>query len=92
MTGITTVADFRRRDMAAGGQGAPLAPGFHRAVFGKPGSALAVLNVGGIANVSLLTAADSVLGFDTGPGNTLMDLWTQRHQQMPFDREHRTSA
>jgi len=87
LTGITTVADFRRRDMAAGGQGAPLAPGFHRAVFGKPGSALAVLNVGGIANVSLLTAADSVLGFDTGPGNTLMDLWTQRHQQMPFDRD-----
>jgi anhydro-N-acetylmuramic acid kinase len=87
LTGITTVADFRRRDMAAGGQGAPLAPGFHRAVFGRPGSALAVLNVGGIANVSLLTDAEPVLGFDTGPGNTLMDLWTQRHQHTPFDRD-----
>ena len=85
LTGITAVADFRRRDMAAGGQGAPLAPGFHRAMFGQTGTNTAVLNVGGIANISLLGSDGSVIGFDTGPGNTLMDGWVQTHQQRPFD-------
>ncbi len=85
LTGITTVADFRRRDMAAGGQGAPLAPGFHRAMFGRPGINTAVLNIGGIANISLLSSDHTVVGFDTGPGNTLMDFWIQAHQQRPFD-------
>ena len=87
LTGITTVADFRRRDMAAGGQGAPLAPGFHRAMFGQTGTNTAVLNVGGIANISLLGSDGSVIGFDTGPGNTLMDGWVQNHQQRPFDAD-----
>ncbi len=87
-TGITTVADFRRRDMAAGGQGAPLVPAFHRAVLQKPGSPRAVVNIGGIANVTVLPGDvdTKVLGFDTGPGNTLMDLWSRRHLGEPMDR------
>lgn len=88
-TGITTVADFRRRDLAAGGQGAPLAPAFHRAVFSRPGIDRAVLNLGGIANISLLPGdpLEPVLGFDTGPANTLMDLWCLRHLGSDFDRD-----
>lgn len=86
-TGITTVADFRRRDVAAGGQGAPLVPAFHRALFAKPGSARAIINIGGIANVTLLNADGSVQGFDTGPGNGLMDAWCQRHWQLPYDAD-----
>jgi anhydro-N-acetylmuramic acid kinase len=76
-TGITTVADFRRRDVAAGGEGAPLAPGFHAAVLRDAGEARAVLNLGGIANLTLLPAdaASPVLGFDTGPANCLLDAW-----------------
>jgi len=86
-TGITTVADFRRRDLALGGQGAPLAPAFHQAVFSSPSEHRCIVNIGGIANVSVLTAnADSpVLGFDSGPGNTLLDLWCQRHTGQDFD-------
>ncbi len=83
--GITVVADFRSRDVAAGGQGAPLVPAFHRAWFGRPGEALAVLNLGGIANVTLLGAAGGAVGFDCGPGNTLLDAWAQRHLGRPFD-------
>ncbi len=86
-TGITTVADFRRRDMAAGGQGAPLAPAFHAAAFGRSGRHRAVVNIGGIANVSLLRGDTLVAGFDTGPGNTLLDQWIQRHRGEPFDRD-----
>lgn len=80
-TGITTVADFRRRDVAAGGEGAPLAPAFHAAVLRGDGEARAVLNLGGIANLTLLPAdpAGAVLGFDTGPANCLLDAWTARH-------------
>lgn len=87
-TGITTVADFRRRDMAAGGQGAPLVPAFHRAVLQKPGTPRAIVNIGGIANLTALPGdADAeVLGFDTGPGNTLMDIWCRRHRGAPMDR------
>ena len=84
-TGITVVADFRSRDVAAGGEGAPLAPAFHREVFGEPGRGVAVLNLGGIANLSLLTADGGVRGFDCGPGNALMDGWCQRHTGRPFD-------
>ena len=85
--GITTVADFRRRDLAAGGEGAPLAPAFHRAIFSQPGSTRGILNLGGIANISLLPAdpAQPVLGFDTGPANTLLDQWCQRHCAQAFD-------
>lgn len=86
-TGIATVADFRSRDIAAGGQGAPLVPAFHRAVFADPEEARAVLNLGGIANLTLLPCAAEgpVLGFDTGPGNTLLDRWAQRHLHRPMD-------
>lgn len=88
-TGITTVADFRRRDMAAGGQGAPLAPAFHRAAFQKPGEDRCLLNLGGIANLSWLpgSATDEVTGFDTGPANGLLDAWHQRHRGETFDRD-----
>lgn len=86
-TGITTVADFRRRDMAAGGQGAPLVPAFHAAAFGKPHTSTAVVNIGGIANVSLIDATGQVRGFDTGPGNTLMDYWIGVCWGDRFDRD-----
>ena len=85
LCGTTVVADFRSRDVAAGGQGAPLVPAFHRAAFGVAGQALAVLNLGGIANLSLLGADGSVSGFDCGPGNALLDHWCQRHQGTAYD-------
>jgi anhydro-N-acetylmuramic acid kinase len=86
-TGITVVADFRSRDIAAGGQGAPLVPAFHAAVFGARDRHRVVVNVGGIANVTDLPPGGSVRGFDTGPGNTLMDAWCERHTGAPFDRD-----
>jgi anhydro-N-acetylmuramic acid kinase len=83
-TGICTVADFRRADIAAGGQGAPLAPAFHAYAFA--GSApCAALNLGGIANLSLLDTSHEVLGFDTGPANCLLDAWNARHRGTPCD-------
>jgi len=87
MTGITTVADFRRRDIAAGGQGAPLAPAFHQAAFASDEGQRAVLNIGGISNVTILGEARGAapIGFDTGPGNGLLDAWTQRHLSQPID-------
>lgn len=87
VTGITTIADFRRRDMAAGGQGAPLVPPFHAAVFRDPNENRAVLNLGGIGNFTLLPAdpAAAVTGFDTGPGNALMDDWITGTRHRPFD-------
>ncbi len=84
-TGIAVVADFRSRDVAAGGQGAPLVPAFHQAVFGQAGSDVCVLNIGGIANLSVLGAQGEVLGFDCGPGNALMDHWCERHTGRPYD-------
>ncbi|HKL61874.1 MAG TPA: anhydro-N-acetylmuramic acid kinase [Woeseiaceae bacterium] len=84
-TGITTVADFRRRDIALGGEAAPLAPAFHGWLFGG-GPPAAVVNIGGIANVTLVDG-DVRAGFDTGPGNTLMDLWVRRHRGEPCDRD-----
>ncbi len=92
LTGITVVSDFRRRDMAAGGQGAPLVPAFHRARLVSEGEATAVVNIGGIANISLITASGDVTGWDTGPGNTLMDAWVARHQGEPFDRNGKWAA
>lgn len=88
-TGVTTVADFRRRDLAAGGQGAPLVPAFHELVFRDPGEDRVVLNIGGIANVTCLPCARDarVIGFDTGPGNVLMDAWCARHLGRPYDRD-----
>lgn len=83
-TGITTVADFRRRDVAVGGEGAPLAPAFHQWLFASPDTVRAVLNIGGIANVTVLTSPD-VAGFDTGPGNTLLDSWCRACRDQPFD-------
>lgn len=88
MTGICTVADFRRRDMAAGGQGAPLAPLFHQDFFAIDAERRAILNLGGIANVSLLAHGDKVLtGFDTGPSNVLMDGWINLKKDQPFDAQ-----
>ncbi|AVT17728.1 anhydro-N-acetylmuramic acid kinase [Paracidovorax avenae] len=84
-TGIAVVADFRSRDVAAGGQGAPLVPAFHQAVFGRPGTTVCVLNIGGIANLSVLGAQGGVLGFDCGPGNALMDHWCGLHTGQPYD-------
>ena len=86
LTAIKVVSDFRRRDMAAGGQGAPLVPAFHRARLVSEGEATAVVNIGGIANISLITAGGDITGWDTGPGNTLMDGWIAQHQGEPFDR------
>ncbi|MFM1641840.1 anhydro-N-acetylmuramic acid kinase [Aeromonas salmonicida] len=81
LTGIDVIADFRTMDMALGGQGAPLVPAFHQALFAKPGALRVVLNLGGIANISVLPGnAGGVYGFDTGPANTLLDGWYRRHQ------------
>lgn len=85
MAGISVVCDFRSRDVAAGGQGAPLVPAFHAERFGQPGRDVAVLNLGGIANLTLLPADGKVLGFDCGPANALMDQWCQRHLGQPYD-------
>lgn len=87
-TGITTVADFRRRDMAAGGQGAPLAPAFHRAIFTDPKENRAVVNIGGIANITWLPAGGDgkIIGFDCGPANVLMDHWISEHHHQSYDR------
>lgn len=85
-TGIDVVADFRRRDVAAGGEGAPLMPAFHAAAFAAAGETRALANIGGLANVTVLTGEGGTLGFDTGPGNCLLDAWTRRHQDAPYDR------
>jgi anhydro-N-acetylmuramic acid kinase len=89
LTGIAVVADFRSRDVAAGGQGAPLAPAFHQGAFGRPGVQTAVLNLGGISNLTVLPAdtAGDVIGFDCGPANVLMDLWCLRHTGQPYDAD-----
>ena len=86
-TGITTVADFRRADFAAGGHGAPLLPIFHAALFARAGEARGVLNLGGIANLTVLQANGDVLGFDTGPANGLLDAWCALHTGAAYDRD-----
>jgi anhydro-N-acetylmuramic acid kinase len=87
LTGIDVAADFRSRDVAAGGQGAPLAPFFHQELFARPGETVGVLNIGGISNLTLLRADGSMLGFDCGPGNCLIDAWCARHTGRPYDAE-----
>lgn len=87
LTDIDVIADFRSRDIAAGGQGAPLVPAFHHAMFGKAGQTRVVVNIGGISNISVLHADGSVTGFDTGPGNVLMDAWTERHLGHEYDAD-----
>ncbi|MBO1016588.1 anhydro-N-acetylmuramic acid kinase [Achromobacter sp. SD115] len=91
LTGIDVVADFRSRDVAAGGQGAPLVPPFHAAIFGAP-QGRAVLNLGGIANVTLLEPGHAPRGFDTGPANVLLDGWCQRHLGQSYDADGRWAA
>lgn len=85
LTGIDVVADFRSRDVAAGGQGAPLAPFFHRAWFSQEASTVGVLNIGGISNLTVLQSDGNTLGFDCGPGNALMDFWSAKHTGQSFD-------
>jgi anhydro-N-acetylmuramic acid kinase len=85
LTGIDVVADFRSRDVAAGGQGAPLAPFFHQAMFSRGDRTVGVLNIGGISNLTLLRPDGSMIGFDCGPGNALMDAWCASHTGQPFD-------
>lgn len=94
LTGITTIADFRRRDMAAGGEGAPLVPAFHANLFQNPQEYRVVLNIGGIANLTALPkdAELPIFGFDTGPGNCLLDAWIQRHHKRPYDENGRWAA
>jgi anhydro-N-acetylmuramic acid kinase len=91
-TGIDVVADFRRRDMAAGGQGAPLVPAFHEKVFRHPSRSRAVVNIGGISNVTWLPVAARTLGFDCGPGNVLLDEWARKHLGAEFDEDGRWAS
>ncbi|MFM8696665.1 MAG: anhydro-N-acetylmuramic acid kinase [Betaproteobacteria bacterium] len=92
LTGIDVVCDFRSRDVAAGGQGAPLVPAFHAGVFQDSSRDVAVLNLGGIANLTLLPANGHIGGFDCGPANVLMDLWAQQHLGQAYDEEGRWAA
>ena len=87
LTGIDVVADFRSRDVAAGGQGAPLVPAFHQALFEHAHETVVVLNVGGMANLSILQAGLAPTGFDCGPGNALMDAWCEAHTGQPYDHD-----
>ncbi len=91
-TGITTIADFRRRDIAANGQGAPLTPAFHKAAFSSKQHNRAIINIGGIANVTYLGSNGDTSGLDTGPGNTLMDSWIQKNRQQKYDDEGQWAA
>ncbi|HQO15690.1 MAG TPA: anhydro-N-acetylmuramic acid kinase [Methylotenera sp.] len=96
LTGITVVSDFRSRDIAAGGQGAPLVPAFHQAVFSHPQKNRILVNIGGIANLTYLPKTDDVLGavvgFDSGPGNMLIDYWTKLHLNQDYDTNGQWAA
>ncbi|SMF99193.1 Anhydro-N-acetylmuramic acid kinase [Burkholderia singularis] len=96
LTGIDIIADFRSRDVAAGGQGAPLVPAFHATMFGSPGTTRVVCNLGGISNITILPAAaahgGTVRGFDCGPANALLDAWAARHLSQPYDDGGRFAA
>lgn len=85
LTGITVMADFRSRDIAAGGQGAPLVPAFHKAIFAHPFLNRAVINIGGIANITYLASNSDLIGFDSGPGNMLLDAWVKQHKNLTYD-------
>ena len=84
-TGIPVVADFRRKDMAFGGSGAPFAPAFHKFLLGEQTKGVCVVNIGGIANITVL--GERLIGYDTGPGNMLMDLWIAKHKNVPYDKD-----
>jgi anhydro-N-acetylmuramic acid kinase len=92
LSGIDTICDFRSRDVAAHGQGAPLVPAFHRAAFGRPGADIAVVNIGGISNISILAANGSSSGFDCGPGNCLLDFWVHQHKGLAYDADGEWAA
>lgn len=92
LSGISVVGDFRRRDLAAGGQGAPLVPAFHEALFASPQKRRAILNIGGFSNLSLLAPEQQVHGFDCGPGNVLLDAWIQRHRGVDYDQDGNWAA
>ncbi|MDE2388658.1 MAG: anhydro-N-acetylmuramic acid kinase [Betaproteobacteria bacterium] len=92
LTRITVVADFRSRDIAAGGQGAPLVPAFHEAAFKHAALHRVIVNIGGIANITRLDPAKPVIGFDCGPGNLLMDAWCLRHTGKTFDKDGQWAA
>ena len=92
LSGIDVVADLRSRDVAAKGQGAPLVPAFHRAMFAREGTTVAVLNLGGIANITVLEADGATIGFDCGPANALMDHWSALHLGRPYDAEGEWAA
>jgi anhydro-N-acetylmuramic acid kinase len=92
LTGITTVADFRRRDIAAGGQGAPLVPRFHQAAFAREDHPRAIVNIGGMANITLLQGHHLVAGYDTGPGNVLLDAWIEKIRGVNYDRDGRWAS
>lgn len=92
LTGICVIGDFRSRDIAAGGQGAPLVPAFHQAIFTSPEQNRAIINIGGIANISWLPVNGQVTGFDSGPGNMLLDQWTQQHTGRAYDANGDWSA
>ncbi|MCU1717492.1 anhydro-N-acetylmuramic acid kinase [Pseudomonas sp. 5P_3.1_Bac2] len=92
LTGISVVADFRRRDVAAGGQGAPLVPAFHESLFADGQSNRAILNIGGFSNLSLLEPNRPVQGFDCGPGNVLLDAWIGRQRNLPYDQDGQWAA
>ncbi|MBP6115282.1 MAG: anhydro-N-acetylmuramic acid kinase [Neisseriaceae bacterium] len=92
LTQIDVVGDFRSRDLAAGGQGAPLVPAFHQALFAHPQQHRAILNIGGIANITVLAPQQAAFGFDTGPGNMLMDAWVQQQWQQHYDEDGRLAA
>ncbi|MDO4696632.1 MAG: anhydro-N-acetylmuramic acid kinase [Neisseria sp.] len=92
LSGIFTIGDFRSRDLAAGGQGAPLVPAFHHALFASPDETRVLLNIGGIANISILKPFAAPQGFDTGPGNMLLDAWTQHAFSLPYDADGKIAA
>ena len=92
LTGIPVIADFRSRDIAAGGQGAPLVPAFHAALFAHPAEHRVVLNLGGIANLTDLNPGEPVRGFDCGPGNLLLDAWTEKHLGHRYDKDGQWAA
>jgi anhydro-N-acetylmuramic acid kinase len=94
LTGIDVIADFRRKDIALGGQGAPLVPAFHKAVFASPSKSRIVINIGGIANITYLPKyhSDDIIGYDTGPGNTLLDVWCKLHTGQNYDDKGQWAA
>jgi anhydro-N-acetylmuramic acid kinase len=94
LTGIDVIADFRRKDIALGGQGAPLVPAFHKAVFASPTKSRVVVNIGGIANITYLPkcGSDAIIGYDTGPGNTLLDAWCKLHTGQNYDEKGQWAA